>query len=62
MEELYKKYPEKIKAIGVSNVSVPWLKLLLEKATVVPAVNQVELHPYVFMYTTFQDAHSNQHA
>ncbi|KIY68527.1 Aldo/keto reductase [Cylindrobasidium torrendii FP15055 ss-10] len=45
MEDLYKKYPEKIKAIGVSNVSVPWLKTLLAQATVVPAANQIELHP-----------------
>ena len=52
MEELYKKYPEKIKAIGVSNVSVPWMKKLLETATVVPAVNQVELHPYVSILST----------
>ncbi|KAF8918656.1 NADP-dependent oxidoreductase domain-containing protein [Mucidula mucida] len=45
MEELYKKYPEKIKAIGVSNISVSWMKKLLDIATVVPAVNQIELHP-----------------
>ncbi|KAI9059658.1 Aldo/keto reductase [Trametes sanguinea] len=35
----------KAKAIGVSNFSIKTLSELLEKATVVPAVNQVELHP-----------------
>ncbi|KAG8774308.1 hypothetical protein FRC12_002055 [Ceratobasidium sp. 428] len=35
----------KVKQIGVSNFSVKNLDILLEKATVVPAVNQVELHP-----------------
>ncbi|KAJ1935964.1 hypothetical protein FBU59_005214, partial [Linderina macrospora] len=37
----------KVKAIGVSNFSVPNLKRLLENTTVVPAANQVELHPYL---------------
>ncbi|KAI0710093.1 Aldo/keto reductase [Earliella scabrosa] len=35
----------KVKAIGVSNFSVKTLNELLAHATVVPAVNQVELHP-----------------
>ncbi|QRV98081.1 aldo/keto reductase family protein [Ceratobasidium sp. AG-Ba] len=35
----------KVKQIGVSNFSIKTLNTLLEKATVVPAVNQVELHP-----------------
>ncbi|KII84268.1 hypothetical protein PLICRDRAFT_146895 [Plicaturopsis crispa FD-325 SS-3] len=45
MEALYKQYPEKIKAIGVSNVSVEFFEKLLKEATVIPAVNQIELHP-----------------
>lgn len=45
MELLYKEYPNKLKAIGVSNVSIEFLELLLKEATVVPAVNQIELHP-----------------
>ncbi|KZV66476.1 Aldo/keto reductase [Peniophora sp. CONT] len=45
MEEVYKKNPEKVKAIGVSNVSVPFLEELLKVATVTPAVNQIERHP-----------------
>jgi diketogulonate reductase-like aldo/keto reductase len=36
----------KVRAIGVSNFMVEHLTSLLEKADVVPAVNQIELHPY----------------
>lgn len=35
----------KVRAIGVANFGVPLLKSLLESSTVVPTVNQVELHP-----------------
>ncbi|KAJ5747568.1 uncharacterized protein N7511_009264 [Penicillium nucicola] len=35
----------KVKAIGVSNHSVPYLEKLLPEATIVPAVNQIENHP-----------------
>ncbi len=49
MEHLYKENPDKLKAIGVSNFSVEYLEELLKEATVVPAVNQVELHPYAFI-------------
>jgi glycerol 2-dehydrogenase (NADP+) len=35
----------KVKAIGVSNYSVPYLTKLLSEATIVPAVNQIENHP-----------------
>lgn len=37
----------KVKAIGVSNFSVKNLEKLLSTAKVVPALNQVELHPYL---------------
>jgi diketogulonate reductase-like aldo/keto reductase len=37
---------DKVRAIGVSNFMVEHLTALLEKATVVPAVNQIEVHPY----------------
>jgi glycerol 2-dehydrogenase (NADP+) len=37
----------KVKAIGVSNCSVPFLERLLEKSDVVPAANQIENHPYL---------------
>lgn len=43
MEEVYKS--GKVKAIGVANWSVSYLEELRKKWTVVPAVNQVELHP-----------------
>src|SRR5947208_342270 len=36
----------KVRAIGVSNFMVEHLGALLEQATVVPAVNQIECHPY----------------
>ncbi|MBL7253553.1 aldo/keto reductase [Actinoplanes sp. LDG1-01] len=36
----------KVRAIGVSNFMVEHLTELLDKATVVPAVNQIEVHPY----------------
>src|SRR3954469_16904341 len=36
----------KVRAIGVSNFMVDHLSRVLERATVVPAVNQIEVHPY----------------
>jgi diketogulonate reductase-like aldo/keto reductase len=36
----------KVRAIGVSNFMVDHLTTLLDKSTVVPAVNQIEVHPY----------------
>ena len=36
----------KVRAIGVSNFMTGHLTRLLDKASVVPAVNQIELHPY----------------
>lgn len=44
MEEIYQS--GKAKAIGVSNWSIPYLEHLQKTWKVVPAVNQVELHPY----------------
>lgn len=44
MEEVYKS--GKVKAIGLSNWSIPYLEELKKKWTVVPAVNQVELHAW----------------
>eukprot|EP01138_Halocafeteria_seosinensis_P013906 gb/GECG01014199.1/.p1 GENE.gb/GECG01014199.1/~~gb/GECG01014199.1/.p1 ORF type:complete len:349 (+),score=44.16 gb/GECG01014199.1/:1-1047(+) len=37
----------RLRNIGVSNMSVPKLKSLLEDARIQPAANQVELHPYL---------------
>lgn len=43
MEELYKSGV--VKTIGASNFMMPQLKALLERAEVIPAVNQIEFHP-----------------
>jgi 2,5-diketo-D-gluconate reductase A len=45
----------KIRAIGVSNFSPDHVKRLLDQSSVVPAVNQVELHPF-FTNATVQAA------
>jgi glycerol 2-dehydrogenase (NADP+) len=45
MEKLLKT--GKTKAIGVSNYSKKFLEELLPKCEVVPAVNQIENHPYL---------------
>lgn len=45
LENLYKE--KKVRAIGVSNFHSHHLDTLLEKAKIVPMVNQVELHPYL---------------
>lgn len=45
MEKLYKS--GKVKAIGVCNYSKKYLEELLPNAEVVPAVNQIENHPYL---------------
>jgi diketogulonate reductase-like aldo/keto reductase len=44
----------KVRAIGVSNFMVEHLTRLLERATVAPAVNQIECHPY-FQQREVQD-------
>ncbi len=36
----------KVRAIGVSNFMVEHLTTLLQRSSVVPAVNQIEVHPY----------------
>jgi diketogulonate reductase-like aldo/keto reductase len=36
----------KVRAIGVSNFMVEHLTTLLDRTTIVPAVNQIECHPY----------------
>jgi diketogulonate reductase-like aldo/keto reductase len=36
----------RVRAIGVSNFMVDHLTVLLDRASVVPAVNQIEVHPY----------------
>jgi len=43
-----------VRAIGVSNFMVEHLTTLLDRCTVVPAVNQIEVHPY-FQQREVQD-------
>ena len=45
MERLVKT--GKVKAIGVANYSKKFLEELLPHASIVPAVNQIENHPYL---------------
>ncbi len=45
LEQLYRD--GKTKAIGVSNFHIPHLTRILEEGTIVPAVNQIELHPFL---------------
>jgi diketogulonate reductase-like aldo/keto reductase len=46
---MIKLYREgKARAIGVSNYSIKELNEILENADVVPAVNQVEFHPFLY--------------
>ncbi|WP_066461349.1 aldo/keto reductase [Sanguibacter suarezii] len=47
----------KVRAIGVSNFMVDDLTRLLEETTVVPAVNQIEVHPY-FQQPELQRLHA----
>ncbi|KAF5365828.1 hypothetical protein D9757_014433 [Collybiopsis confluens] len=44
MEALVEK--KKVKAIGISNFSVKKMEEILPSAKIIPAVNQLELHPY----------------
>jgi len=44
MEELYKE--GKVRAIGVSNFNMNQISDLVKQHNVVPAVNQVETHPF----------------
>ena len=45
------------RAIGVSNFSAEHLRRLIDRTDVVPAVNQVELHPY-FTQPALREAHA----
>jgi 2,5-diketo-D-gluconate reductase A len=45
MEELYRS--GRARSIGVSNFQVPHLRRLAAETDVVPAVNQIEVHPYL---------------
>jgi diketogulonate reductase-like aldo/keto reductase len=44
----------RIRAIGVSNFEPNHLRTLLDSASVVPAVNQIEFHPYLQQHELFE--------
>lgn len=46
MEDLYRE--GKIKAIGVSNFGIHQLEELKQALSIIPAVNQIELHPFYY--------------
>ncbi|MFD6276788.1 aldo/keto reductase [Streptomyces sp. NPDC060209] len=48
----------RVRAIGVSNFSAGQLRDLIDRTDVVPAVNQVELHPY-FIQRELRNVHAN---
>lgn len=45
LEQLYEE--GKVRAIGVSNFEVSHLEQIIQSCSIVPAVNQVEIHPYL---------------
>ncbi|WP_019482800.1 aldo/keto reductase [Arthrobacter sp. TB 23] len=57
LEQLY--HDGRVRAVGVSNFQLPHLERLLGETSVVPAVNQIELHPYLQQeeLRQFHDAH-----
>lgn len=48
MEKLYKE--GYVKAIGVCNYNIRYLKEIMENSDVVPALNQIEFHPHLIQY------------
>ncbi|HAA18553.1 MAG TPA: aldo/keto reductase, partial [Cytophagales bacterium] len=58
MEEIYAR--GQAKAIGVCNFSVAQLADLMEHANIVPAVNQVEMHPHLSQNELLQFAKTHQ--
>ncbi|ORX84110.1 Aldo/keto reductase [Anaeromyces robustus] len=57
IEKLYKA--GKAKAIGVSNFNIDTLQEFIDKAEIKPAVNQVELHPYLPQQKLVDFCHAN---
>lgn len=57
IESLYQN--KRVKNIGVANYLLPFLKEMEEYSNVVPAVNQMEFSPYLFLEQEWQ--YCNQH-
>jgi 2,5-diketo-D-gluconate reductase A len=57
MQEIYES--GRVKAIGVSNFQAAHLQRLFDETSIVPAVNQIEVHPYLAQDTlrAFDAAH-----
>ncbi len=49
----------KVRAIGVSNYSINQLKETIQNSDIVPAINQVEFHPYLYQKDLLQFCKSN---
>ena len=58
MTELLKE--DRVRAIGVSNYSIEELKDILETSDIVPAVNQVEFHPFFYQKDLLQFCNKNK--
>jgi diketogulonate reductase-like aldo/keto reductase len=58
MTELLKE--GRVRAIGVSNYSIEDLKDILETSDIVPAVNQVEFHPFFYQKGLLQFCNKNK--
>jgi methylglyoxal/glyoxal reductase len=50
---------ERVKAIGVSNYSIEELKETIDSSDIVPAINQVEFHPYLYQKELLRFCKSN---
>ena len=50
---------EKVKSIGVSNYSIEELKETLDNSEIVPVINQVEFHPYLYQKDLLRFCKSN---
>ncbi len=51
---------ERVKAIGVSNYMINHLEELLRKCSVIPAINQVEFHPWLYNKALLKYCEDNQ--
>src|SRR5215831_7694306 len=58
MVQLYRE--SKVRAIGVSNYDIQDLKELLENFDIVPSVNQVEFHPFLYQQNLLQFCEKNR--
>jgi diketogulonate reductase-like aldo/keto reductase len=57
MEMIYKS--GKAKAIGVANYSIQYLEEIKSHGTIVPAINQIEFHPFWFRKELMDYCHQN---